>query len=238
MKIDKYNILIVEDEFINAEFVAQFLASHNHNVVGIATNAKEAIQYVNQTPIDFAFMDININGQTDGIALSKQLNEKYPIPIIYMSAFGDSITIREAGETNIYGFLVKPFDDKDIEATLCVAVQRINKEKNAIQKESKDLCKILDLGKNCIYDLQKQMLYCENKPVSFSKNESKLIHLFCENVNQLVYLEHIHIYGWGEKNISKSTIRETILRIRKKAPSLEIHNIVGLGYSLYSAQTT
>lgn len=227
-----FNILIVEDEFINAQFVAQFLTSLSHHVVGIAATAGEALRYINSSSIDFVFMDINIEGDTDGIRLAELLNQKISIPTIYMTAFGDSHTIEEASETNIYGFIIKPFDAQDIQAAFSVAIQRLQSEKEQRNHLKVHHESIIDLGNHYRYDLKRKTLYCREKCVLFTKNESKLIHLFCLHYGEIVPFDHIRACGWGEKSIAESTMRDTILRIRKKIPLLTLENITGIGYCL------
>ena len=226
------NILIVEDEWISAEFISDFLLSLGHNVIGVASSASEALLITDDLDLDLVFMDINIDGPMDGIALAKKLNEKKETPVVFITAFGDSQTIQEASETNIYGFVIKPFEQSDIEAVLNVAMARVKREK----KKNKDFIHLepttLDLGYNYIYNFGRQTLYYENKIVGLSKNESKLLFLFCSNYGDIVSLFVIRSCGWNEKDVTASTIRDTILRLRKKIKPLLLENIVGMGYSL------
>jgi len=68
------NILIVEDEWISADFLSDLVLSLGHNVIGIAKSAKDALEILSSNPCDLIFMDINIKGVIDGIQLAKQLN--------------------------------------------------------------------------------------------------------------------------------------------------------------------
>ena len=175
-------------------------------------------------------MDININGSKDGINLAKQLNEFKEVPIIYMTAFGDTQTINEASETNLYGFVIKPFTQNDIEAVLNVAITRVQIE--AKKQETPKDTSILDLGYEYIYDFTRESLYFQKNTVTLSKNESKLISLLCSNYGHVLSSETLRVHVWGEKNVTDSTIRDTILRIRKKTPLLKLENVPGRGYSL------
>lgn len=226
------NILIVEDEWINADFLSDLVLSFGHNVIGIAKSAKDALEILSSNPCDLIFMDINIKGPIDGIQLARQLNITKKIPIIFITAFGDSETINEASETNIYGFVVKPFNSSHIEAVLSVAIARMTKE----QKEIKIIAPVdksqLDLGNGYKYNFELKTLYFENKPISFSQNESKLLFLLCSSYGDIIPLTIIRSDIWGEKDVKDSTIRDTILRVRKKIPILSLENISATGYSL------
>ena len=224
------NILIVEDEWINADFLSDLVLSFGHNVIGIAKSAKDALEILSSNPCDLIFMDINIKGPIDGIQLARQLNRTGHIPIVFITAFGDTETINEASETNIYGFVVKPFNSSHIEAVLSVAIARITKEKKKIiAPVDKSL---LDLGNGYKYNFQRKNIYFEDKPISFSQNEAKLLFLLCSNYGHIITVEIIRSNIWGEKDVKDSAIRDTIFRIRKKISFLNIENISGIGYSL------
>ena len=146
----KYNILIIEDEFINAEFIERVIIELGHNIVASVDDAEKAVAIVKTHPVDFVFMDINLNSKIDGIECAKLLNREKNIPIIYMTAISDTSTINSASETNIYGYLIKPFGAKDIESVLSVAISRffsLNRQEE-----------LIDLGNNYTYNLTNKTL--------------------------------------------------------------------------------
>jgi DNA-binding response OmpR family regulator len=227
-----YNILIVEDEWINANFIAQILEKLQQKVIAIVSNAKEALKYLEKYDVDFIFMDINIDGPEDGITLSHKINLKKTIPIIYMTAFCDSNTIKEASYTNIYGFIIKPFMEKDVEATFSVAVQRVMREnKNRYIQTSKETS-LITLGEGYTFDLQESVLYLNNNYIVLSVNESKLLKFLLAKHNMVISIESIRETVWKDKDIGESNIRDTILRLRKKISPLKIENVAGIGYKL------
>jgi len=91
---------------------------------------------------------------------------------------------------------------------------------------------LLDLGNGYKYNFQRKNIYFENKPISFSQNEAKLLFLLCSSYGHIIPIEIIRSNIWGEKDVKDSTIRDTILRVRKKIPYLNIENISATGYSL------
>jgi DNA-binding response OmpR family regulator len=226
------NILIVEDERINTDFLSNLLISFGHNVIGIAKSAEDTLKILASNACDFIFMDVNIRGAIDGIALAKQVNKTEEMPIIFMTAFGDSQTISEASETNIYGFVIKPFNPSHIEAVLSVTIARINKEKKKRNPTLSLAKSILDLGNGYEYNCQSKTLYFQNNTIHLSKNEAKLLCLLCSNYEHIISFETLRSTIWAEKNITDSTIRDTICRIRKKTSGLSIENISGIGYLL------
>lgn len=220
---DSFNILIVEDEFINAHLIEQTVITLGHNVVAVSTNAQDAYDIVQNHCIDLIFMDINLEGPIDGIACAKELMKYKNIPIIYTTAYSDTKTIHEASQTNIYGYLIKPFDDRDIEAALNVAIVSI--EKNRQRHEGK-----IDLKNDYIYSTHTKLLTLKGTLISLTAKESQLLEFFIQNQNTVISYDILRQCIWCSKIVADSTIREVILRLRKKAPLLDIENIVGLGY--------
>ncbi len=130
----KQNILIVEDEILNAKFLERMLIELGHNIVDSVTSGDEALEVFQETKVDFVFMDID--GEIDGIESAVLLNNYREVPIIYTTGFGRSEIIERANHTNIYGYLIKPFDEKDIETVLTVAIHKV---KDILQLQDKTI---------------------------------------------------------------------------------------------------
>jgi len=230
MQINNYNILIVEDEYINAKFIEQIVTDKGHNVVEIVSNADDAIALINSEKIDLVFMDINIEGSIDGIQCASLLNQYYQIPIIYMTAYGDTQTIDEAGDTNMIGYIIKPFDTKDIEATFAVALKILYNLNHISDIQIQSTC--IEFENNYVYTFETKSLKIDSIPVKLTKIETLLMHLFCLNINQNISYDLLLECVWKNHLVSNSTIRDTISRLRKKAPLLKFENISGIGYRL------
>lgn len=225
-----YNILIVEDEYINAKFLEQIASDEGHNVVDIVTSANEAIEIIKNNKIDLVFMDINLDGSIDGIRCATLLNQYYEIPIIYMSAYGDSRTIEEASETNIYGYLIKPFDTSDVIATLKVAIKIASNLKVIPDIQTKPIC--IEFTNNYKYTFKTKTFTIDGICIELTKKETLLLDLFCLNINQNVSYNLLLEYVWKGHSVTNSTIRDTISRLRKKAPLLQFETIASIGYRL------
>jgi DNA-binding LytR/AlgR family response regulator len=129
-------ILIVEDEFVTLDLLRDYLEESGYEISGDAMSADEAINILEQGQTDFALLDISIKGNRDGIWLAEQINKKYRIPFVFLTAFSDSQTVRTATKTNPYGYLVKPFTQADIFTSIEIALNNYNKFRT-IQTESK-----------------------------------------------------------------------------------------------------
>ena len=230
IKMKKYNILIVEDEFINAHFIEKAIINLGHNVVALVETANEAIEVCKKEKVHIVFMDINLQGKMDGIECAKKLNETQNLPIIYTTAFSDSKTINEATDTNLFGYLIKPFDHQDIEASLNITIKKHYLKKAITKNVNAKLFKRLSYNYR-YYDKTKTLIKDE-VAISFTNKESEVFFYLFKNINQTVTNTYLIYHVWKDKPISSSTIRDTVLRLRKKIPELHITTISGIGYSL------
>src|SRR5579872_2283995 len=119
----KEKILIVEDHFVEADYLKMLLEKANYIVSGIARSVGQANELIKSDPPGFVLLDIFLKGKGTGIDLAKQLSEEN-IPFVYLSANSNEEVLNAAKETQPYGFLVKPFREKDLMVTLEIARYR------------------------------------------------------------------------------------------------------------------
>lgn len=103
-------VLVVEDEGILSMNIEMYLEGKGHEVIGLADNAKTALELAAAHKPDIALVDIVLKGDTDGIKVACELVEKYGCKIIYTTACTDPVTIDMARKARHYGFLTKPFE--------------------------------------------------------------------------------------------------------------------------------
>ncbi|MFK7809576.1 MAG: response regulator [Saprospiraceae bacterium] len=128
MATDEIRILIVEDEPLIAEDIASNLNATDYKVAGVAYNSDKALRLLREEIIDIAILDINIKGDKSGIDLAHIINEQYKIPFIYLTSYADKATVDKAKQTMPYGYLLKPFREKDLFSSIEMALFRFSKE--------------------------------------------------------------------------------------------------------------
>lgn len=111
----KKRILIVEDEILIARDIQKKLERMGYEVCGIAVSRDEAIKLVDECHPDLIVMDIIIKGDKDGIQTALEINEKNDIPIIFLTAHSDQPTIERAMITESYGYVIKPFQEREFQ---------------------------------------------------------------------------------------------------------------------------
>jgi CheY-like chemotaxis protein len=111
-------ILIVEDERLVAKDLERRLTRMSYTVVAIAATGPEAIRYALEYRPDLVLMDIRLQGEMDGITAAAFIRTHLNIPVVYLSAYVDEVTLERARGTSPAGFLHKPFNEYDLRQTL------------------------------------------------------------------------------------------------------------------------
>lgn len=117
-------ILVVEDERIVAKDISKRLGALGYTVVATVPSGEEAIQKVRETHPDLVLMDIQLKGQVDGIEAAEQIRADFGTPVIYLTAYADENTLQRAKVTEPFGYIVKPFDERDLHAAIEIALRR------------------------------------------------------------------------------------------------------------------
>jgi DNA-binding NtrC family response regulator len=131
----KEKILIVEDEFIVANDLKIMLMKAGYQITGIASSVVQARKSIAEKKPDWILLDIMLKGDLTGIDLAWELREK-KLPFLYISANTNQSTLEAVKETQPYGFMVKPFRERDLIVMLDIAKYRFDIEQNAEIQES------------------------------------------------------------------------------------------------------
>ncbi len=117
-------ILIVEDERIVAFNLQQRLAHLGYEVPGVAVSGPESLDMIERLAPDLVLMDIHIEGEMDGIDVASRLADPPSVPVIYLTAYSEDATLKRARQTKPYGYLIKPFSERELHATIQMALER------------------------------------------------------------------------------------------------------------------
>ncbi|HEY6923918.1 MAG TPA: response regulator, partial [Steroidobacteraceae bacterium] len=117
-------VLIVEDEALIAMELADRLSSLGYSVCGSASRGEQALQEIQLTRPDVVLMDVRLAGKLTGIETAARLRETQDLPVIFLSAYSDAELLRLAGEVQPFGYLVKPFEERELHATIQMAIYK------------------------------------------------------------------------------------------------------------------
>ncbi len=114
-------ILIVEDEIIIAKDIENTLIKDGFNVVGIVSAGEKAIEEITKTNPDLILMDIKLKGKMDGIETAEIIKNQFDLPVIYLTSYKDEQTLLRARITEPYGYIIKPFDPKELKILIDIS---------------------------------------------------------------------------------------------------------------------
>lgn len=129
------NILVVEDESLVAKDIQNRLKKFGYTVPAIATSGEDAIQKVAEIYPDLVLMDIQLKGKLDGIEAAEKIYNDFNIPVIYLTANADESTLERAKITQPYGYIIKPFKEKELKTTIEITLTKHRMEKELKQSE-------------------------------------------------------------------------------------------------------
>ena len=143
-------ILIVEDELLIAENLAMKLKKFGYTVADIVSSGKAALKYINSEIPDLILMDISIKGKIDGIETAAKIKDIEEVPIVFLTAYADDETLDRAAKIGGYGYILKPFKDRELYATIKMALSK-HQEQTAIQSSLQRVINECSTNNNDIY---------------------------------------------------------------------------------------
>lgn len=129
-------ILIVEDDGIIGRHIQTILTRLGYRVLGVAASGQEAIELTNQQVPDLILMDISLQGDMDGVDVADFIRRRLDLPIVYLTAYNDESTLRRARISDPFGYILKPFDERTLHATIVMALHK--HELSSLLKENEE----------------------------------------------------------------------------------------------------
>lgn len=161
----KRKILVVEDEMIVAEDIKRTLVKLGYSVSAVVNTGRMAIRKAKKDKPDLVLMDIVLDDGIDGIEAAEQIRAKSNIPIVFLTAYADRATLERAKITEPYGYIVKPFSDKELHSTIEIALR-----KNQMEKKIAHLTAVLRAIRNV------------NQLITKEKNRARLLKGICRKL--------------------------------------------------------
>jgi CheY-like chemotaxis protein len=116
-------ILVVEDESIVALDISLRLKRQGHDVLGLLAFGEDAVEQVATLCPDLILMDIRLQGQLDGIDAAQQILSKFDVPLIFLTAYSDNLTLSRAEKARPRGYLTKPFEESELKDAIDLALE-------------------------------------------------------------------------------------------------------------------
>ena len=143
MSENAITVLIVEDEQIVAVATEGHLQRLGYQVVGMAASGEEACEKAAELEPDLVLMDVRIEGPMDGIEAARRICESRDVPVVFLTAYSDVDTVERAKDVEPYGYIVKPFDPRDLHTTIEMALHKGNVDRQ-LRESHENIQTILD----------------------------------------------------------------------------------------------
>ena len=120
--MESASILVVEDEAIVALDITQYLESMGYRVAATAVSGEEAVELAKELQPSLVLMDMVLQGEMDGVQTATSIGRSLHIPIVFLTAYNDPDSVRRLAEVAPYGYLTKPFQARELQAAIEVAL--------------------------------------------------------------------------------------------------------------------
>ncbi len=217
------NVLIVEDESIVALEISNYVNDLGYIVIKCVSDSQSALDVIASNSVDLVLMDVKIKGEADGISCAKSIKEISDIPIIYISAFSDDVTLSRAIETRPSSYLVKPFNRKELKIAMCIA----------IKKDEKDI-RVGDIifDSEFSFESRTRELLLRGETIHLTKQEQTLLSLLVSAKNSIVSIDEMENEIWPFKSSNENTRRALVARLRSKLNYKFLETVYSIGYRI------
>lgn len=212
-------ILLVEDNELLAKGLIYSLEQKDYIVIH-TVDISETLKIIEKERIDIAILDISLP-DGNGFDLYKNYIKEKEISTIFLTAKDEEDDIVKGLELGAEDYITKPFSTKELLARMNKIILRKNKN---------TIIKIKDIS----FDIDKMVVYKEEKQIELTSLELKILHLLFMNINKVVTRNEIidKIWEWTGNDINDNTVTVYLKRIREKIKTNIIITIKGIGYRI------
>lgn len=168
-------ILVVEDEVMVAMTLEDTLEALGYEVAGTVDNGRDAVRLAAEKKPDLILMDIRIRGDIDGIETADKITQSMDIPVVFLTAHSDEQTLMRALKTQPYGFLIKPFRERELYSNIEMAIHK----HRVLKKRNQN-------GEGVLVS-QEAATEARSPPASFRERENVVVGTDSERLKSLVF---------------------------------------------------
>ena len=210
-------ILLVEDNLVIVKGLEYSFKQENYEL-NVATNLEQASQIIKSKKIELIILDITLP-DGNGLEFYENTIKKLNIPSIFLTAQDDEETVVKALNLGAEDYITKPFGTKELFA-------RINKI--ILRNRDNTIINVKDIK----FDMDKMIVYKEEKMIELTSLELKILYLLFSNLNKVVKRDDIieKIWEWTGNDVNDNTVTVYLKRIREKLETDIITTVKGIGY--------
>ncbi len=204
----KVKVLVVEDESIVAKDIQNTLKKLGYEVTGVVSSGDKAVREVEENKPDLILMDIMLKGDQTGIEAAKTIKERFSIPVIFLTAYADDSTLNKAKITEPYGYIIKPFKERELQTTIEMALYKYEKDEEV--KKERDLYHSLVENK-------------ESKDSIFVRADYRLNKINFDDIYYVEALKDYVVINTADNSYTTHTTMKEMVRILPAKDFVRIH---------------
>jgi len=216
-------VLVIEDKGIVGIHIKKIIEAMGHKVLIVVKNGEDALKVAAKNRVDLLISDIRIEGEMDGVSCSKELQEKYSTPVIFITAYRDVATLKRASDVDFVGYLVKPFREDELQTVIDLAIFKYK------LLESSPLVKV---SKKYSYSFDENHFYEDNTIVELTTKEHLFVKALLTNKNALLTHEDLDTTVW-DTPVQESARRQFVHRFKEKFPEFPVELVKNRGYRIF-----
>lgn len=204
----KVKILIVEDESIVAKDIQNSLKKLGYHISAVVNSGDKAINEVEENRPDIVLMDIMLKGKITGIEAAKEIKDRFSLPVIFLTAYADDNTLNKAKITEPYGYIIKPFKEKELQTTIEMALYKYEKDEEL--RRERDLYHSLIENK-------------ESKDSIFVRADYRLNKINFDDIYFVEALKDYVVINTSDNSFTTHTTMKEMVRILPAKDFVRIH---------------
>lgn len=189
-KEERKKILLIEDEVIVGSDIKQVLEYRGYIVSDVIPTGEKALKEIENFKPDLALLDIKLAGEIDGIETADKIRKKHDVPIVYLTALGDEKTFQRARQTEPFGYIYKPAEEKDLVATVETALY-----KHKIQKE----LTVSERKFRLLFEMSKEAIYISDREPKILEANPSFLEMFGYSLDEIRKIDLKELYKNPEK---------------------------------------
>lgn len=142
------NVLIVEDEAVTAMALEESLRRMGYDVVATLATGEQAVETARASHLDVVLMDIHLRGKMDGVAAAEAIRSDTQVPCVYLTAYSDDQTLKRAKLSEPYGYLVKPYNERELRAAIEIALYH-----SAVERDRRAAMEVIEWRDRILADV-------------------------------------------------------------------------------------
>lgn len=218
--MSKIKILVVEDESIVAMDIKHRAESLGYEITNVTPSGEEAIQMIKDNTPDLVLMDIVLKGKMDGIEAAQNIHDKFDLPVLYLTAYSDEETLKRAKVTEPFGYIIKPFENRELHSAVEIAIYKHEMEKK-LKESEKWLSITLDSIGDAVIATDKKGIIKFMNPVAWKITGWKQEEAIGKNLRDVVKIVNAETGVELENPVSKVLQQDSIIEL--DAPTLLIN---------------